>query len=63
MKKLFYVFALVSVLCIASCGQTEGSAVADSTSVDSVVADSTVVDSVAVDSATVDGVTTDSVES
>lgn len=53
MKKLFYVFALVSVLCITSCGQTEGSAVADSTSVDSV----------AVDSATVDGVTTDSVES
>ena len=58
MKKLFYVFALVSVLCIASCGQTEGSAVTDSTSVDSAV-----VDSVAVDSVTVDSVTTDSVES
>lgn len=58
MKKLFYVFALVSVLCIASCGQTEGSAAADSA-----VVDSTVADSVVVDSATVDGVTTDSVES
>ena len=62
MKKLFYVFALVSVLCIASCGQTEGSAVAYSTSVDSAVVDSIVADSVTVDSAAVDSVTTDSVE-